>query len=176
VGRRARAALARALLAGKLWHFDINDGYRLKHDVDIAIGLVNPLDWLNVLVLLRSHGYNGPFNLDYKPPRTTSNHGVFAVSFPTAVDRFITCGDGRRCDLRSRNQGSHRRAQSRRRPVDARDAEAVAAAHRELLSLHELVAHRMFQLLVARTAAEPIRCRFRFVVDASQTLSLVCAA
>ena len=78
------------MLAGKLWHFDINDGYRLKHDVDIAVGLVNPLDWLNVLVLLRSHGYNGPFNLDYKPPRTTSNFGVFKVSFPTAVDRFIT--------------------------------------------------------------------------------------
>ena len=44
-----------------LWHFDINDGYRLKHDVDIAVGLVNPLDWLNVLVLLRSSDYNGPF-------------------------------------------------------------------------------------------------------------------
>ena len=41
-------------------------------------------------MLLRSHGYEGPFNLDYKPPRTTSTHGVFAVSFPTAVDRFIT--------------------------------------------------------------------------------------
>ena len=89
-GGAPRAALARALLAGKLFHFDINDGYRLKHDVDIAVGLVNPLDWLNVLVLLRSHDYNGPFNLDYKPPRTTSNLGVFAVSFPTAVDRFIT--------------------------------------------------------------------------------------
>src|SRR6266851_4833916 len=89
-GGAPRAALARALLAGKLFHFDINDGYRLKHDVDIGIGLVNPLDWLNVLVLLRSHGYNGPFNLDYKPPRTTSLFGVFEVSFPTAVDRFIT--------------------------------------------------------------------------------------
>ena len=89
-GAAPRAALARALLAGKLFHFDINDGYRLKHDVDIGVGLVNPLDWLNVLVLLRSHGYNGPFNLDYKPPRTTSQFGVFEVSFPTAVDRFIT--------------------------------------------------------------------------------------
>src|SRR5579871_225907 len=89
-GGAPRSALARALLAGKLFHFDINDGYRLQHDVDIAVGLVNPLDWLNVLVLLRSHNYSGPFNLDYKPPRTTSNYGVFAVSFPTAVDRFIT--------------------------------------------------------------------------------------
>ncbi len=68
-GAAPRAALARALLAGKLFHFDINDGYRLKHDVDIGVALVNPLDWLNVLVLLRSHGYHGPFNLDYKRPR-----------------------------------------------------------------------------------------------------------
>ena len=89
MARRGRRWRARCW-PGKLFHFDINDGYRLKHDVDIAVGLVNPLDWLNVLVLLRSHKYNGPFNLDYKPPRTTSNHGVFAVSFPTAVDRFIT--------------------------------------------------------------------------------------
>src|SRR5215813_6100026 len=89
-GGAPRAALARALMAGKLWHLDINDGYRLKHDVDIAIGLVNPLDWLSVLMLLRANGFNGPFNLDFKPLRTTSNHGVFAVSFPNAVDRFIT--------------------------------------------------------------------------------------
>ncbi len=47
-GGAVRAVLARALLAGKLFHFDINDGYRLKHDVDIAVGLVNPLDWLNI--------------------------------------------------------------------------------------------------------------------------------
>ena len=108
VGRRAAAALARALLAGKLWHFDINDGYRLKHDVDIAVGLVNPLDWLNVLMLLRRHGYNGPFNLDYKPPRTTSNHGVFAVSFPTAVDRFITLWEMAGEALEDPIIGSHR--------------------------------------------------------------------
>src|SRR3989344_1524096 len=48
-GGAVRAVLARALLAKKLWHFDINDGYPLKHDVDIGVGLVNPLDWLNVL-------------------------------------------------------------------------------------------------------------------------------
>ena len=89
-GGATRAVLARALLCKKLFHFDINDGYPLKHDVDLGVGLVNPLDWLNVLVLLRSHGYEGPFNLDFKPPRTTSNYGVWKVSFPTAVDRFIT--------------------------------------------------------------------------------------
>jgi xylose isomerase len=148
-GGAPRAALARALLAGKLWHFDINDGYRLKHDVDIAVGLVNPLDWLNVLVLLRSHNYNGPFNLDYKPPRTTSNHGVFAVSFPTAVDRFITlwemAGDVMADPVIKQATDALKAGGE---PVDVRDADAVAAAHRELLSLHELVGHRMFQILV----------------------------
>ncbi len=143
-GAAPRAALARALLADKLWHFDINDGYRLKHDVDIAVGLVNPLDWLNVLVLLRSHGYNGPFNLDYKPPRTTS-----AVSFPTAVDRFITLwemagevmSDGiikEATDALKAGGGA----------VGSKDAGAIAAANRELLTLHELIAHRLVQILL----------------------------
>lgn len=150
-GGAPRAALARALLAGKLWHFDINDGYRLKHDVDIAVGLVNPLDWLNVLVLLRSHNYNGPFNLDYKPPRTTSNSGVFSVSFPTAVDRFITlwemAGDVMTDPVIKQATDALKAGGE---TVDTRDAEAVTAAHRELLSLHELVGHRMFQILVGQ--------------------------
>ena len=60
--------LARALVCKKLCHFDINDGYPLKHDVDFGIGEVNPLDQLNVLVPLRSHGHGGPFNLDFRPP------------------------------------------------------------------------------------------------------------
>jgi len=148
-GAAPRAALARALVAGKLWHFDINDGYRLKHDVDIAIGLVNPLDWLNVLVLLRSHNYNGPFNLDYKPPRTTSNRGVFSVSFPTAVDRFITlwemAGDVISDPVIKEAVAALKAGGE---AVDTHDAEAVTAAHRGLLTLHELVAHRMFQILV----------------------------
>jgi len=148
-GAAPRAALARALLAGKLFHFDINDGYRLKHDVDIGVGLVNPLDWLNVLVLLRSHGYNGPFNLDYKPPRTTSNFGVFEMSFPTAVDRFITMWEmagevisdpiiKEATDTLKGGAG----------PVgDPKDADAIAAANAELLTLHELIAHRLVQIL-----------------------------
>lgn len=148
-GAAPRAALARALLAGKLWHFDINDGYRLKHDVDIAVGLVNPLDWLNVLVLLRSHGYNGPFNLDYKPPRTTSNHGVFAVSFPTAVDRFITlwemAGEVITDPVISEATDALKAGGG---PVNSRDPEAIAAANRELLTLHELIAHRLVQILL----------------------------
>jgi xylose isomerase len=148
-GVAPRAALARALLNGKLFHFDINDGYRLKHDVDIGIGLVNPLDWLNVLVLLRSHGYNGPFNLDYKPPRTTSQFGVFEVSFPTAVDRFITLWEMAGEVISDPIVKEATDALKAGGPaVDVRDAEALTRAHRELLSLHELIAHRIFQILI----------------------------
>lgn len=148
-GGAPRAALARALVAGKLWHFDINDGYRLKHDVDIGVGLVNPLDWLNVLVLLRAHSYQGPFNLDFKPPRTTSNHGVFAVSFPTAVDRFITLWE---------MAGEVREDPILREATDAlkagagvapgADAKAIHDANKELLTLHELISHRLVQILL----------------------------
>jgi xylose isomerase len=148
-GGAPRAALARALLAGKLWHFDINDGYRLKHDVDIGMGLVNPFDWLNVLMLLRSHGYNGPFNLDFKPLRTTSNHGVFAVSFPSAVDRFITLWEiaGEALEdpiLREASEALKAGAGI----AGGRDAHAIAEANKELLTLHELMAHRLVQLLL----------------------------
>jgi xylose isomerase len=150
-GAAPRAVLARALLAGKLFHFDINDGYRLKHDVDIGVGLVNPLDWMNVLVLLRSHGYRGPFNLDFKPPRTTSQFGVFEVSFPTAVDRFITlwemAGEVLTDPVMEEATAALRAGGP---PVDVRDADALTAATRELLTLHELMAHRLFQILVGQ--------------------------
>jgi xylose isomerase len=150
-GAAPRAALARALVAGKLFHFDINDGYRLKHDVDIAVGLVNPLDWLNVLVLLRSHGYKGPFNLDYKPPRTTSNFGVFEVSFPTAVDRFITlwemAGEVQE-DPVIKQATAALRTGGEIAGTDPRDAAAITRANRELLTLHELIAHRLVQILL----------------------------
>jgi xylose isomerase len=148
-GGAPRAALARALLAGKLFHFDINDGYRLKHDVDIGVGLVNPLDWLNVLVLLRCHGYDGPFNLDYKPPRTTSEFGVFEVSFPTAVDRFITLWEMAGeviSDPIIKEATDALKAGAR--PAHMGDAASIAEAQRELLSLHELIAHRLVQILI----------------------------
>jgi len=150
-GAAPRAALARAILAGKLWHFDINDGYRLKHDVDIAVGLVNPLDWLNVLVLLRSHGFNGPFNLDYKPPRTTSNWGVFSVSFPTAVDRFITLWEmaGEVMEdpiIKEATDALKAGGES----VDVKDVKALVEATKELLTLHELIAHRLVQILIGQ--------------------------
>jgi xylose isomerase len=148
-GAACRAALARALICGKLWHFDINDGYPLKHDVDLGIGLVNPLDWLNVLVLLRSHGYEGPFNLDFKPPRTTSNYGVFKVSFPTAVDRFITLWEiaGEVIADPVINEAT---AALRQGGGGSDDVQDVVEANRELLTLHELIAHRLFEILVGQ--------------------------
>ena len=113
-GGAPRAALARALLAGKLLHFDINDGYRLKHDVDIGVGLVNPFDWLNVLMLLRSNGYNGPFNLDFKPLRTTSNRGVFSRELPDGGGSLHhAVGNCRRRDGRSHHPRSHRSVEGR---------------------------------------------------------------
>lgn len=148
-GGAPRAALARALIAGKLWHFDVNDGYRLKHDVDIAVGLVNPLDWLNVLMLLRAHKYNGPFNLDFKPARTTSNYGVFQVSFPSAVDRFITLWEiaGEAMSDPVISEATKALEQGAGSP-DPNDADAIFEANKELWTLHELIAHRLIQLLL----------------------------
>ncbi|MCX6593986.1 MAG: TIM barrel protein [Acidobacteria bacterium] len=150
-GGSVRAALARALVNGKLWHFDINDGYRLKHDVDIAVGLVNPLDWLNVLVLLRSHDFHGPFNLDYKPPRTTSTHGVFHVSFPSAIDRFITLWEmaGEVLEDSVIKQATDAlKAGGLVTSTDPQDGYAIFEANKELLTLHELIAHRLVQILL----------------------------
>jgi len=148
-GGAPRASLARALLCGKLFHFDINDGYRLKHDVDIGVALVNPLDWLNVLVLLRSHDFKGPFNLDYKPPRTTSNHGVFSISLPTAVDRFITLWE-MAADVISDPiiEEATDALKVGGAVSDPKDPKSIVQANKELLSLHELIAHRLFQILI----------------------------
>lgn len=148
-GAAPRAALARALVAGKLWHFDVNDGYRLKHDVDIGVGLVNPLDWLNVLILLRTYGYNGPFNFDYKPPRTTSNYGVFRISFPSAVDRFITLWEIAGEALEDPVIQEAARALKAGAGVAAsKSADEIFEANKELMTLHELIAHRMVQILL----------------------------
>jgi xylose isomerase len=109
---------------------------------------VNPLDWLNVLVLLRSHGYNGPFNLDYKPPRTTSNFGVFKVSFPTAVDRFITLWEmaGEVLEDPIINEASAAlRAGS---GISSNDPRELFEANKELMTLHELIGHRLVQILL----------------------------
>lgn len=148
-GGAPRAALARAIVAGKLWHFDVNDGYRLKHDVDLPVAVVNPLDWLNVLMLLRSNGFEGPFNFDYKPPRTTSNWGVFKVSFPTAVDRFITFWEMAGEALT--DPVIHEAMEALKSGAgigNSTDANAIFEAGKELLTLHELISHRLVQILI----------------------------
>lgn len=148
-GGAPRAALARALVSGKLWHFDVNDGYRLKHDVDLPVGLVNPLDWLNVLILLRAHGYNGPFNYDYKPPRTTSNWGVFKVSFPTALDRFISLWEMAGEALA--DPVIHEATEALKTSAaksSSTNAQEIFDANKDILTLHELIAHRLVQILI----------------------------
>ncbi|HET8635991.1 MAG TPA: hypothetical protein VFL96_03995, partial [Acidobacteriaceae bacterium] len=148
-GGAPRAALARAIVAGKLWHFDVNDGYRLKHDVDLPVAVVNPLDWLNVLMLLRAHGFEGPFNFDYKPPRTTSNWGVFHVSFPSAVDRFITFWEMAGEALADPIIGEAMEAlKSGGAAAGGGSAQDIFESTKELLTLHELIAHRLVQVLI----------------------------
>jgi xylose isomerase len=112
---------------------------------------VNPLDWLNVLVLLRSYNFTGPFNLDYKPPRTTSNRGVFDISFPTAVDRFITLWEMAGEVLSDPVvKGAQEALNAGGAVSDNAGVDEIVEAHKELLSLHELVAHRMFQILIGQ--------------------------
>jgi len=148
-GGAPRASLARALVAGKLWYFDVNDGYRLKHDVNHLVGLVNPLDWLNGLMLLRTFGYNGLFNYDYKSPRTTSNWGVFKLSLPTAVDRFITlwemAGEALADPI---NHEATEALKSGAGASGVNTAQEIFEADKELLTLHELIAHRLVQILI----------------------------
>ncbi len=150
-GGATRAVVARALLAGKLWHFDINDGYPLKHDVDLGVGIVNPLDWLNILVLMRAHGYEGPFNLDFKPPRTTSNYGVWKISFPTAVDRFITLWQiaGEVVDDPIVKEATDA-LKAGGGASGGGDVNDIVAANKEVLNMHELIAHRLFQILIGQ--------------------------
>src|SRR5262249_8474183 len=90
-----------------------------------------------------------PFNLDYKPPRTTSNFGVFKVSFPTAVDRFITLWEmaGEVHADPVINQATEA-LRAGGETADGHSPEEIAKANRELLTLHELIAHRMVQILL----------------------------
>src|SRR5581483_5539740 len=90
-----------------------------------------------------------PFNPYYKPPRTTSQFGVFEVSFPTAVDRFITLWEMAGEVISDPIIKEATDALKAGGPaVDPRDAEALTASNRELLTLHELIAHRLVQILL----------------------------
>jgi xylose isomerase len=74
---------------------------------------------------------------------------VFAVSFPTAVDRFITlwemAGELSADPVINEAQEALRAGA----PIPSTiDAAAIFEAHKDLLSLHELIAHRIFQILI----------------------------
>jgi xylose isomerase len=104
---------------------------------------------LNVLMLLRSHGYKGPFNFDYKPPRTTSNYGVFRVSFPSAIDRFITlweiAGEALEDSIIKEATGALKAGAG---IAATHDAQQIFEANKEILTLHELIAHRLVEILL----------------------------
>jgi len=104
-----------------------------------------------VLVLLRAHEYKGPFNLDYKPARTTSNYGVFKVSFSTAVDRFITLWEmaGEAIADPIINEAT-RALETGGGIADVSNPNAVFEGNKELWTLHELIGHRLFQILLGQ--------------------------
>src|SRR5690606_25341251 len=92
----------------------------------------------------------GPFNLDFKPPRTTSNFGVWKVSFPTAVDRFITLWEmaGEVADDPVLTEATA--ALKAGGGASGGDLQSIVDANKELLTLHELISHRIFQILIGQ--------------------------
>jgi xylose isomerase len=71
------------------------------------------------------------------------------VSFPTAVDRFITLWEMAGEAISDPIIKEATEALKSGAPVvDSRDPEALVRANRELLTLHELIAHRLVQILL----------------------------
>ena len=71
------------------------------------------------------------------------------MSFPTAVDRFITLWEMAgevMADPIIKEATDALKAGGP--PASGMDADAIAAANRELLTLHELIAHRLVQILL----------------------------
>jgi hypothetical protein len=95
--------------------------------------------------VLRTHGYDGvQFGL-----QAAANDVDFGVGngFPTAVDRFVRSGDRRSRRRRSLEAaGAALRARAALRQRFGGDH----CGNRELLTLHELIAHRLFQILIGQ--------------------------
>ena len=73
------------------------------------------------------------------------------MSFPTAVDRFITLWEMAGEAIADPVIHEATDALKTGGPqVDFRDAEALTRANRELLTLHELIAHRLVQILLGQ--------------------------
>jgi xylose isomerase len=74
---------------------------------------------------------------------------VFDISFPTAVDRFITlwemAGEVMTDPILSEASKALKEGSGM---AQGQDATAIFEANKELWSLHELMAHRLFQILV----------------------------
>ncbi|HEX5434578.1 MAG TPA: hypothetical protein VFY05_10100, partial [Candidatus Angelobacter sp.] len=83
--------------------------------------------------------------------RTTSNYGVFKVSFPTAVDRFITLWEiaGEVMTDPIINDAT-RALETGGGVTDVNDPDAVFEGNKELWTLHELISHRLFQILLGQ--------------------------
>jgi xylose isomerase len=74
---------------------------------------------------------------------------VFSVSFPTAVDRFITLWEIAGDMMEDPIIREATEALKVGSGVSAgTDGHAIAEANKELLTLHELIGHRLVQLLL----------------------------
>ena len=79
----------------------------------------------------------------------TNSQGAFTATFPTAVDRFITLWEIAGEVISDPIIKEATDALKTGTPaVDTRDPEALVRANRELLTLHELIAHRIVQILL----------------------------
>ena len=74
---------------------------------------------------------------------------MFEVSFPTAVDRFITMWEmaGEVLTDAIIKEATVALKRGGGAVSDPHDAEAMTKANAELLTLHELIAHRLVQIL-----------------------------
>ena len=95
---------------------------------------------------------DGPFDLDYRPPCTTSNYAVFEVSFPSAINGTIALWkiSGEAIFDPVINEAMQA-LQVRASPLNSTDAIAVFKANKDLLTLHEHFGHPA-RPKVARTA------------------------
>jgi xylose isomerase len=74
---------------------------------------------------------------------------VFAVSFPTAVDRFITLWEmaGETLEDSIIREASEA-LKAGGLVVNSTDVREITEANKELLTLHELIGHRLVQILL----------------------------
>ena len=74
------------------------------------------------------------------------------MSFPTAIDRFIALWEmaGEAMTDPVIQGATEALKAGGPRVADIRDAAGITAANSELLTLHELISHRLFQILIGQ--------------------------